>query len=130
MRKSDLVFREATSEDLHKFYGGPPPATMVALVALLDDEPIAVAGVLFLKEARVGFSEMKPAMRPRKKDIVRFALVAIELVKRYNHVVVFANPNEPHSNALLTRLGLTYQGPNEQGEMYTWQLPYRTPQQQ
>lgn len=124
MKKSDIEFRNASQQDVEQFYEGTPPVSMIAMVAVLEGKVIAIGGVCFAGKVKVGFSEMKPEMRPRKKDIVRFAKLVMSRIKQYNHVIVFANPEEKGADTLIRRLGFEYQGRTAQGEAYLWQQPH------
>jgi hypothetical protein len=93
---------------------------MWAYVAVLNGEPIAVAGV-FRDKYMVAFSQMKDEMRGRKKDIVRLAHANMAAIKaRGVKVIAFAS-DEPTSLSLIKHLGFVYEGHTELGEAYSCQ---------
>jgi hypothetical protein len=65
----------ATRELMERFYGHPPRQTAQALVTLLGDEPIGVAGVYADRYGRmVCFADTRPVLRERfSKTGVRMA---------------------------------------------------------
>lgn len=116
-----VEIRVATIDDLTKFWGHPPVCSMWAFVAMLDDEPIAVAGVL-RSSYLVAFSEMKEAMRGRKKDIVRMACANMNAIRSRNlPVIALANKDEPTAESLMKHLGFVYLGSTPNGEVFSWQ---------
>jgi len=120
MKKCEI--RQATREDIEAFYGEPPVKSMRAFVALLDGAVIAIAGVYKDPFYLVAFSDMKDAMRSRKKDIARLTranMAAIEA--RARPVIAFASCKEANATAFLQKLGFRYEGTTVNGETYSWQ---------
>ena len=121
--RHEPVIREATADDLAAFYGEAPKQSMRAYVAVLDGEPIAVAGVAYDVRAQSGrvklFSEMKPEMRHHRKAIIRGARIMLENLGARGMVAV-ANPEEKHSRKLLSRLGFIPGAMTPQGQTFVY----------
>lgn len=114
------MIRQATSADLAAFYGKTPEYTTRALVAELDGEVVAAAGTYRVKDQVYAFSEMRGAMRSRKKDILRMARETMKLLHRHPQVVAYASREEKSSRRFLEWLGFEHFGPSEHGEVYVW----------
>lgn len=113
-------FRPASAADLEAFYGHPPPYSMKAWVAVLDDQPIAVAGVAYVRgmPPRM-FSDLKPSMRAYRKAIVKGARRMLGAMEGITALTV-ADPSETGSRRLLERLGFEFVGHGHTGPVYRW----------
>lgn len=75
-------------------------------VAKHDDTVVAIGGVYYEGFRAVAFSEMSAAFRARRKDVARGCRILMQLVDSiHGPVYAVADPNEPTSAALLTKLG-------------------------
>jgi hypothetical protein len=64
----------ATPDLLKRFYGDAPRRTVRALAAVLEGEPLCVAGIYRDGDRLVGFADMRPEMRERyRKTGMRMA---------------------------------------------------------
>jgi hypothetical protein len=111
--------RPATADDLARFYGSPPERTMRALVAVLDGEPIAVAGIAYQRPGQPPylFSDLKPEMRRHRKAIVKGARQMLRDLARPGLVAIAGEPTAPR---LLARLGFRHVTTTSQGEIYEY----------
>jgi hypothetical protein len=112
--------RPATAADLARFYGQAPQRTMRALVAILEGEPVAVAGIAYQKPGQQPyiFSDLKPEMRRHRKAIVRGARAMLAQLARPG---LMALAGEPTSPRLLTRLGFRRVATTADGELYQYE---------
>lgn len=115
-----VVFKVATAENVARFYDGEsPPKSMKGFVAELDGEIVGVGGIYYDGPTSFAFTEIKPAFRKRKKDLVR----GIHLLEAfYNNlgfpVMAIASLGEPTAPALLKKLGWVPTGiVTEKGEV-------------
>jgi hypothetical protein len=117
---TEPLIRPATAADLERFYGAPPARTMRAWVAVLDGEPLAVAGIAYqsIGQPPYLFSDLKPEMRRHRKAIVRGARQMLAAVARPGLMAIAGEAGSPR---LLTRLGFVHVGTTPQGEIYQWQ---------
>lgn len=104
MSAPKVTFCLATAELARAYYGGDPPFTFRGYVAMLDDRPVGVGGVYFINDQPWAFSEMKPELRPRRKDKARAVRLLERSIAAYR-TPVHAAASEPTSEGLLTRLG-------------------------
>jgi len=99
-------FVPATRALAEAFYGAAPPFSFRGWVCLIDGTPAGVCGLYEQGGHRVAFSDIAPAYRDRRKDIVRgIRLVRGAIEASPIPVYAKANPEEPGAEALLTRLG-------------------------
>lgn len=106
---SKFEIRPATAVDFRAFYGRDPDVTIKALVGLLDGEPVGFGGYYLVDGAAVAFSDMKPEMRGRRKDIVRGARAIMDLIRRSGLATTAgANPAQPNAPLVLTRYGFRH----------------------
>ena len=78
-----------------------------------------IGGIAYIQGQPVLFSRMTDELRPFKKFIVRCALRAARMAAEA-HAAAVANPKEPLSCRLLARLGLTWRGTSDEGEVFVW----------
>lgn len=120
---SGPVIREATAGDLEAYYGERPKRSMKAYVAVLDGEPIGIAGVTYDlrgRDARVKlFSEMKPEMRPYRKAMVKGARLMLKAFGVPGMVAV-ANPEERGSGRFLAKLGFIPAAMTPHGQLFVY----------
>lgn len=103
---SEIHFRIARTEDVVAYYGHLPGYRMRGIVATEDGKPVGLSGVFYLDGYPIAFSEMKPAMRSRRKDIARGVRITMDFLDNLG-TGTFAVPNaaEPNSTYLLVKLG-------------------------
>ena len=112
----------ATRALLTEYYGEPPTKSQRAWVGLLGGKPAGVAGFLFHGQYITLFSDLKPEIRPHKKEIWRASAFIMEQAKRYKTpVLAIADPDEPTAPRFLSRLGFTFVGSCSDGDVYQWQ---------
>lgn len=101
-----IEFRQATADDATLFYGHAPKMTMRGFVIVLDGTPVAIFGIYFEHQQAIAFSEMKPALRPYKKALVKACRMFQQLVAGLHRpVYAVADQNEPTAPYLLIKLG-------------------------
>jgi hypothetical protein len=84
----------ATAEMIMRFTGEAPRHTVRALAAVLDGEPLAIAGVHCDGKRHIAFASVKPVMRERyRKTGLRMARQVIAMWRSLG-VPVFAVPDE------------------------------------
>ncbi len=99
-----MKVRYATAEDLHKWYGGPPPMTMRAVVVDNDGEIMAVAGLCRALNHIQLFSHIKDDLRPHKLTMARTAAMLRKMIN--GPVVALEDCSEPTARRLLSWMGL------------------------
>lgn len=119
MRNSPVI-RPATAADAAAFYGTERPMkSMRGFVAELDGEVVGIGGVYFDHGYLVAFSEMKEALRPYKKAIVKGArMIMSAIIDRGVPVFALANQGEPTAAGLLKALGFKFFQHTPQGDIY------------
>lgn len=91
---------------------------MRAFVAVLNGQPIAVAGLAYERgRPAYLFSDMKPAMRPYRRAIVRGARAMLAAMPRLPLLAV-ANCDEPNAGRFLERLGFRWIATTARGEIF------------
>ena len=108
MTKAEI--RPATAQDAELFYGKRPIKTMRGYVAIVDDKPIGIGGIYYEAGVMIAFSEMKPEIRNRKRDIARMARMLVGLYDKIGTVYAAANKDEPTAPRLLEKLGFVPTG--------------------
>ena len=119
MRKIEL--RDATKEDVHRWYKGPPPVSMRAQVLDVDGEIMAIWGVQNTNGDMVCFSHIKPEARLLKREVVKGIRMLRKLLQEYPHVIAFASKDEPTSEAFIRHVGFAHVASSSQGEIYLWE---------
>ena len=99
-----IAWRFATSEDIDRYYGERPEVTLRAIAILMDEEPVAIAGLSREGDRFRAFSEFKPALEPHLKSMT--VLRAVKAVQRMIHEaplpVIVQDSENP---TLMERLG-------------------------
>jgi len=116
------VIRPATAADLIAFYGRPPPASVRALVAILDGRPVGVGGLKYEGGADgetllVAFSDLRPELRAYPVAIMRAARRVVASMQG-RPAIALADPAEPGAPAFLARLGFVHAASTAAGEIY------------
>lgn len=105
----------ATPELMERFYGTPQQITVRALAAVLDGEPLCIAGTFTQGGVTVVFANVKPEMRTRfKKTGVRLARRVMETVS--GRVVAMPDGNVEAAARFLEHLGFT----KSENGVYAW----------
>ena len=107
--------RPASAQDILSFYGHAPSCRTKAIIVLIDNKPMGIAGLQYRNIGIVAFSDMKDEMRPYKKAILKTARALAELVSRQRRRV-FAIAELPTSPAILERIGFE----RVTDEVYQW----------
>lgn len=99
-----ISHRCATAADVDQFYNGRPDQTIQAIVILLDDEPVGIAGIARERERAIAFSEYKPVLEPYLKTmpVLRAVKAAQKIIRSTTLPVLVFNSSNP---ALMERLG-------------------------
>lgn len=94
-----------------RFYGEPPKASFRGYAIEDADNIIGMFGVYYENSRPVAFSDMKPALRERKKTIVKAVRMLEEFMDTLA-VPVYAIPDarEPTAPYLLARMGFAPTG--------------------
>lgn len=117
-----MEIRPATAEDIEALYGERPRKTMKAYTALVDGQPVAVAGLYYYGEQVVAFSKILPEFDHMKIGLGRAALKVLQMLREINKpVLAIAEPSIPTSSEFLERCGFKYVMTNSQGRVYQWQ---------
>lgn len=104
-----MTVRYATEEDLHQWYGGPPPFTMRAAVLEVGGRVLAVGGVGPSIDHMQVFCEVAPEARRRGFELGRLAVLVRDMIKF--PVFALQNCSEPTAERLLRWCGLTETSP-------------------
>jgi hypothetical protein len=101
---SEPSIRPASAEDIAAFYGRPPQRSIRAFVAVLDNVPVAVAGIAYqgIRGAPYLFSDMRPEMGRYRKAVVRGARAVLLALARPG---MPASSSTPAAVRFLKRLG-------------------------
>lgn len=120
MIKSEFNIRPATSADVEAWYGAPQRKTFRGVVGEVNGEVVAIGGVYRERDMMIGIAGLRPHVRHRKKDAVRFARAGLKILQDYQIVVAFADKDEPTADGLLRHLGFEHHRSTIAGEMYLW----------
>ncbi len=105
----------ATAHDIESFFGYKPKLRTRAIIASIDGDLVAIAGLHYMSQAVVAFSDMKDSMRPHKKFILKTAMALVDMIRHERRTVVALAEFES-SHALLLRLGFEH----VTDEVYKW----------
>lgn len=113
-----VTFRQATSADVENYYGEAPARTMKAWVAVVDERPIAIAGLIY-HGARPWylFSDVKAEMSHHRKAMIAGGRLVLHALRGVPAVALTDNPK---SAKLLMLMGLTFLGHTAEGDIYQW----------
>lgn len=115
-----VAYRYATAADIERYYGGPQPMTLRAVVLTLNDEPAAVIGVARHECYAQFFSEYRPEFLSHLKSMSTLrALKRVMSIVEETKLPVYAiaEEEEPDSVRILSRLGFV---PFEEN-VFRWQ---------
>lgn len=113
-----VTFRQATAADLEAYYGEAPARTMKAWVAVVDERPIGIAGLIYRgAQPWYLFSDVKPAMLRHRKAIVAGGRMVLRMLRGVPAVALTDNPK---SAKLLRLMGLVFLGHTAEGDLYEW----------
>lgn len=104
MKKASVELRPATRDDLIRFFGHAPEFTMRAIVAVKDERPIGVTGVVVTQDCAAVFSDISDELLAHKKTIVRAAKQIIGVARQF-HLPICITSDEHSSQAFLQHLG-------------------------
>ena len=113
------TLRLAQPGDFEALYGEPLAFTIWAETAELDGAVVGIGGIAYIGGRPILFSRMRDELRPYKKFILRCARRAAQMAAE-TRAAAIANPDEPLSCRLLERIGLTWKGTAEEGEVFAW----------
>jgi hypothetical protein len=89
---SKVVLSYATQSDVEEYYGKPSLYSCRAVIARIDGEPVGLGGVYRVNATMVVFTDIKEAMLPYKKDIIRASRMVLAIIARYTTVVSYPDP--------------------------------------
>lgn len=111
-----IAWRFARGADIDRFYGERPKQTARALTVLIDDEPVAIAGLIGQGDHCIAFSDVKPALEPHLKSMpVLRVIMAVQRMCADSKLPVFALKTT--NSGLLPRMGFV---PTDDPEVYRW----------
>lgn len=93
-----VVIENATRADLEEFDEKFLHSTVKAIVARIDGEPVALAGLWYMKGLTIAFCDLRPKARPYKKTIHKVAMKIIAYAKA-RHKFIFAQINDDEGTA-------------------------------
>ena len=105
----------ATSGLLIRFFGHVPQKSVRAIVAMQDDEPIAVSGLYLDRARQVLFSEWRPEILIQKKAIVRMMRETRRLIQSTTLPVHAVASEDSNDGIILRHLGFC-----EQEGVFVW----------
>ena len=105
----------ATADLLIRFFGQLPQKSVRAVVAMKDDEPIAVSGLYLDRTRQVLFSEWNPEMLNHKKAIVRAMRETRRLIQSATLPVHAVASEDSNDGIILRHLGF-----HEQEGVFVW----------
>lgn len=113
--------RYARQSDARNFYGGDDPLmTFRGVVIDKDGEIIALGGVYREQQNMIAFSDFKPGALKYKKEIVKAANMAMDIVKEYREVfaIIMQDNFRSTSHSFITHYGFV-EDPARPG-VYVW----------
>ncbi len=115
-----VVLENATRADLAEFDEKFLRPTVKAVVARIDGEPVALAGLWYMNGLTIAFCILKPEARPYKKTIHKVATMIVAYAKA-RHKFIFAQIDDGEGTAdrWLRRLGFE---PYGNDGAYRWQI--------
>ncbi len=119
-----VEFALAESKHVREFYGDRYTKSFKGYVAMLDGVVVGIGGISFEDGYMMLFSDMKDALRPFKKDIVRAITVLKRLIERERYpILAIANDGELMSEKLLVKLGFVFSGHETPDGKIFWRKP-------
>ena len=97
---------------------GNGPTILRGIAGFVDDELVAVAGLVSSGGLIVAFCNLKDAARPHK-TLIHWSAIKLmrEAKKRHKRIMAHCDPDEPGAARWLQRLGFK----NEEGDIWAWQ---------
>jgi hypothetical protein len=116
-RKREITHRIATKQDLVDYYGVAPKQTMRAIVVLMDNEPVGMAGLVREQGMLKYFTEYKDELEPYLGTVavLRPALKVMRWV-RAAKIPVFSMASHDAGHRALQKVGFQH----IQQEFYIW----------
>lgn len=122
---SRVEIRYATSADLDRYYAGRarPSPTMRAIVGEKDGKILGLAALVYWAGHTTAISDMQDEALQHPVAIMKAAKLFAELLNKYGSgAIAVASRKYPNAPAFLRRVGFTYVGDIEDGEVYQWQI--------
>lgn len=124
MKRSEVKIEPAKPEHIVEFYGAPHKRRIRGYVAILEGQVVGVGGLSFERESVLLFSDIKDALRPFKKDIVKGLLILLSLIEKAKFpIFAIANKQEKMAERLLSRLGFIESGHSTDNGKIFWRVP-------
>jgi hypothetical protein len=114
-----ITVRPATAADFATLYGYAPKHTFRGEVAELDGVAVGIGGIAYGFGRPLLFAKVTPALRPFKRFILTAARRLAELAMVHQAVAV-ADPAEPLSGKLLSKIGLHKVAESPEGDVFEW----------
>jgi hypothetical protein len=98
---------------------GAGPTILRGVAGFVDDQLVAVAGLVFAGGHVVAFCDLKEEARPHK-TLIHWAATKLmrEAKKRHKRIIAQCDPQEPGAARWLQRLGFVH----EEGDLWAWQV--------
>ena len=118
----------ATQQLAEAYFGGQPPYSFRGFAAVLDGQPVGLAGVFRAYGKMWAFSGVKPPLRPYRKARVKGLKKLVSLLDSMPcPVYATADPEEETAPNLLARLGFRKTGEYHEGnEILIRRSPWRS----
>jgi len=113
---SSITLRQATQDDLRKYYRDPLKQSTRAVVVEMDGDIVMVAGILH-QQPLTAFMDMDDRLRVHPKILVSGINLFREVLSLYGApVYAKANPDEKNAPRYLKRVGFQ----ELHGNMFVW----------
>lgn len=121
MSSNPPKIRPLNGADLKKVYDGGLPHAARGIVATIDDEVVAVAGVTYTAPLQAFSTICDDRLRKYPKTIFLMARKLAEIMGTMNApVYAIASAEEKNSKAFLERVGFEYYQESQRGSLYVW----------
>jgi len=112
---TNLEIVPATQELVERFFGKPPIRTVRAVVAVKDNEPIAIGGLYLDRGRYVMFSEWKPEILKHRREIVMTMREVRKLMASVRIPVHAVASDDSNDGVILRHMGF-----KEQEGVFVW----------
>jgi hypothetical protein len=103
---SNIVIRPATEKDARQYYAGRPMFSFRGYAAEMDGEIVGLCGIYYQDGIPIAFSDIRDALRPRKKTLAKACRMLQRLIDKVGRpVYAVACGTEPTAPYLLAKLG-------------------------
>lgn len=113
--------RIATPEDIHRWFGGPPPVSLRAIVVEIDGKLEGICGVQSVRGGVTCFSTLSVKCRQHKRAVVLGVRLLRKVLRDYQYVIAYATKDEPTADAFIRHVGFRHLGSSIEGEVYCYE---------